>query len=178
MSQFREILEKAISNIKDVNGPKNVGAALLDYADELVSKRQGLSMRGVDGAPDWYKYETILWDICRDLIDPIFKDRKWRGWNDLIEAILKLCQNKKYGKGRQPFVLLLGKIGSIDCICTLRDLIDDDEVSIHSIDSLTKMEDLSSYTKIKLIAEGKKATPQRSYARKYVKRIEGKRSPE
>ncbi|MEC9850099.1 hypothetical protein RCT36_07580, partial [Escherichia marmotae] len=86
-------------------------------------------------------------------------------------GMLSLCLQKKYGKGRQSLVMLVGKYGAIDYASSLANLMDDSDVSIHVISALTQMKDLSQYEKLKKISEEKKATIERNYARKYIKKL-------
>jgi hypothetical protein len=41
-------------------------ALLLGVAEEAKETLRGLSMAGVAGAPDWYGYESLLWEIGED----------------------------------------------------------------------------------------------------------------
>ncbi|EPD8845352.1 hypothetical protein ACSFGA_002202 [Listeria monocytogenes] len=142
-----------------------------DYCENLVETRRGLSMKGVDGAPDWYGYERLIWDASFKYIEPILKIKKFKDENKLVDGVLSLCLNHRYGKGRQSLVILIGKYGANTYASSLAFLLDDPEVSIQVIAALTKMKDLSQYGKVKIIAEEKKATPERLYAKKYIKKM-------
>lgn len=142
-----------------------------DYCENLVVTRRGLSMKGVDGAPDWYGYERLIWDASFKYIEPILKIKKFKDENKLVDGVLSLCLNHRYGKGRQSLVILIGKYGANTYASSLAFLLDDPEVSIQVIAALTKMKDLSQYGKVKIIAEEKKATPERLYAKKYIKKM-------
>ncbi|WP_221770706.1 hypothetical protein [Listeria cossartiae] len=145
--------------------------AFEEYCDELVGKKRLLSVKGIDGAPDWYGYERLIWDSGLTYIEPILKLKKCKDENALLDGLLSLCLESKYGKGRQSLVTLIGKYGAAVYVPSLVPLMDDPEVSIHVIDALTKLKDLSQYEKIKIIAEGKQATPERLYAKKYIKKM-------
>ncbi|EAC9079040.1 hypothetical protein KV69_10920 [Listeria monocytogenes] len=142
-----------------------------EYCENLVVTRRGLSMKGVDGAPDWYGYERLIWDASFKYIEPILKIKKFKDENKLVDGVLTLCLNHRYGKGRQSLVILIGKYGANTYASSLAFLLDDPEVSIQVIAALTKMKDLSQYGKVKIIAEEKKATPERLYAKKYIKKM-------
>lgn len=142
-----------------------------DYCENLVVTRRGLSMKGVDGAPDWYGYERLIWDASFKYIEPILKIKKFKDENKIVDGVLSLCLNQRYGKGRQSLVILIGKYGANTYASSLAFLLDDPEVSIQVIAALTKMKDLSQYEKVNIIAAEKKATPERLYAKKYIKKM-------
>lgn len=50
-----------------------------EYCDELVVNRKVLSIKGVDGAPNWYGYEYKIWDANFKYIEPILKVKKFKG---------------------------------------------------------------------------------------------------
>lgn len=170
MNRFRRQLEEIMLNIKDVEELALFFSVFKEYCNDLVTTRTGLSIRGVDGAPDWYGYERIIWDSSFKIVEPILKIKKHRGENAILDGLATMCLENIYGKGRQSFIMLLGKYGGCKYISVLASLIDDPEVSIHVIEALTRMNDLSQYEKIKSISEGARATPERSYARKYIKK--------
>lgn len=168
---FIEKINNAISDLKDNDGLPLVFKTFEEYCNDLVLTRTGLSMKGIDGAPDWYGYERIIWESGFKYIEPILKNKKYRGKNVLLDGMLSLCLQKKYGKGRQSLVMLVGKYGAIDYASSLANLMDDSDVSIHVISALTQMKDLSQYEKLKKISEEKKAKIERNYARKYIKKL-------
>lgn len=173
MNIYRQELEEAILALKGTEDLNVIFKAFKAYCDDLVVTRTGISMKGRDGVPDWYGYESVIWDAGYALLEPILKVKKYRGENTLLDGISSMCTEKKYGKGRQYLVMLLGKYGSIKYSPVLSKLIDDPEVAIHSIEALTKLKDLSQFEKIKKLSEGIKSTPVRSYARKYIKKLSG-----
>jgi hypothetical protein len=168
---YRRELDEAILALKNVDDLNFIFNAFKVYCDDLVVTRTGLSMKGFDGSPNWSGYESIIWDAGFEFLEPILKVKKYRGENALLDGISSMCTEKKYGKGRQSFVMLLGKYGTIKYAPVLANLIDDTEVAIHSIDALTRLKDLSQFEKIKKLSENIKSTPVRSYARKYIKKL-------
>lgn len=149
MNVFMENINDAISNLKNDDGLSLVFNAFEDYCNDLILTKTGLSMKGVDGAPDWYGYERIIWESGFQYIEPILKIKKFRGKNSLLDGMLSLCLEKKYGKGRQSLVTLIGKYGAIGYASSLAYLIDDPDISIQVIGALTQMKDLSQFGKIK-----------------------------
>lgn len=146
-----------------------------EYCDELVVKRKGLSIKGVDGAPNWCGYEYMIWKANFKYIEPILKVKKFKDENKLMEGLLSLCLSPKYGKGRQSLIILIGEYGLKTYSPSLGVLLDDSEVTIQVISAFTKMKDVSQYEKIKVLAEKEKATPERFYAKKYINKV--KRTP-
>ena len=118
-----------------------LGAAMLVAAENWRSTKNGISMAGVDGAPDWFGFETALWKLSERL-RPVFAARKdWRSGSEMMNAVLLLCQNQSYAKGRQNFVLMLGDFGGRKEVATLGDLLTDTEVQGHAIKALCKLRD-------------------------------------
>ncbi|WP_223284253.1 hypothetical protein [Kosakonia sp. SMBL-WEM22] len=168
---FIENINNSISNLKSKDDLSFVFKAFEEYCADLISTRTGLSMKGVDGAPDWYGYERIIWESVFKYLEPILKIKKFRGKNELLDGMLSLCLKKEYGKGRQSLVMLIGKYGAIDYASSLARLIDDPEVSIHVIGALTQMKDLSHYEKIKKNIRGEKTYIKKNICQKVYKEI-------
>lgn len=171
-------INNSISGLKDNDGLSLIFKTFEEYCNDLVLTRTGLSMKGIDGATDWYGYERIIWMSGFKYLEPILKVKKYRGKNILLDGILSLCFEEMYGKGRQSLIMLIGKYGTVEYASSLAHLIDDSDISIHVISALTKMKDFSQYEKIKLISEAKNATAERNYARKYVRKLSNLRSNE
>jgi hypothetical protein len=125
---------------KSLDGAR-LGAALLFVAEDWRVTRTGLSMAGVDGAPDWLGFETGLWRLSERL-RPVLSARKdWRSESPIMQAVLQLCRNQSYSKGRQNFVLMLGDFGGANEATTLGDLLTDTDVQGHAIKALCKLRD-------------------------------------
>ncbi|MEE7414923.1 hypothetical protein [Escherichia marmotae] len=71
---FIEKINNAISDLKDNDGLPLVFKTFEEYCNDLVLTRTGLSMKGIDGAPDWYGYERIIWESGFKYIEPILKN--------------------------------------------------------------------------------------------------------
>lgn len=87
----------------------------------------------------WHDYELKIWKLGEDLRILFKKDKKLKNSILIQQNIEKIALNKKYGKGRESFVLLIGEIKAISCIQTLVELLTDPEVRGHAIISLTKL---------------------------------------
>lgn len=173
-----ENIRSAISNLKDKEDLPLLFKSFKVHCDDLILTKTGLSMKGIEGAPDWYSYESQIWESAFNYIEPLLKIKKYRGENPLLDGLLKMGLEKKYGKGRQALIILITKYGSVNYASSLAPLIDDPDLSIHIIAALTKMNDLSQYEKIKEMSESKKLTPKRTYARKYIKKVKVRKEGE
>jgi hypothetical protein len=81
---YRRGLDEAILALKSVEDLKVIFSAFKAYCDDLVITRTGISMKGVDGAPDWLRYERMIWEASYVLLEPILKVKKYRGENALL----------------------------------------------------------------------------------------------
>ena len=98
-------------------------------------------MAGVDGAPDWYGFEMALWKLSERLRSVLSVRKDWRSGSEVLQAVLRLCRNQSYAKGRQNFVLMLGDFGGAGEAATLGDLLADTDVQGHAIKALCKLRD-------------------------------------
>jgi hypothetical protein len=125
---------------KSLDGPR-LGTALLVIAEIWRVTRTGLSMSGVDGAPGWFGFETALWRLSERLRQVLSARKDWRSGSAIMQAVLQLCRNQSYAKGRQNFVLMLGDFGGANEATTLGDLLNDTDVQGHAIKALCKIRD-------------------------------------
>lgn len=87
---------------------------------------------------EWHSFELELWQIGETIRQFVAENgRKFNA--DQIERILNICLDKRAGRGRQSFVLLLGrKTYSTYAGCVVR-ILDDTDVDGQVIDTLYKM---------------------------------------
>ena len=136
----------AVIDTVGVTPSRALDGSQLAMAIEVVAKnwhatRTGLSMVGVDGAPDWLGFETALWKLSERL-RPVLSARKdWRSESDIMQAVVRLCRNQSYAKGRQNFVLMLGDFGGPREAEELGHLLTDTDVQGHAIKALCKLRD-------------------------------------
>lgn len=90
--------------------------------------------------------------------------------NDDVEGILPIVTNKENGMSRQMFVAALGKVKSEKVEDTLIHLLDDEEVTAHSLDALGRMRSQKAKEKISILIDHPK-TLIRKAAQKALKRI-------
>ena len=87
---------------------------------------------------DWYGFELELWDIGENIRQLLCSERKNLNCEQ-TEKVLRICLNKNAKRGRQSFVMLLGKKRFIEYADRLAVLLSDDDINGHVLDSLYKM---------------------------------------
>lgn len=118
--------------------PQKIGEIFEELAYYYLETKKGLSMKGEKGAPDWFGYETALWKIS-EMVRPIFRKKKnLRGKNPVLDSFEKLSKDRRFKKGRQNIVLMLGEYGKGEYIDALGALLHDKDVYGHSIKALTR----------------------------------------
>lgn len=135
------------SNAKALDGMR-LASALPIFAEHLRQTRTGLSMAGVDGAPDWRGFETALWKLSETLRPLMSARRDWRSGSDVLKAVVLLCKDPGYGKGRQNLVLILGQFGGASEATVLASLLDDPDVQGHAIKALARIKDLRYHVEV------------------------------
>ena len=65
-------------------------------------------MEGVPDVHDWYLFEGELWDVGEEIRQHICAGKKTLTQSQ-IERIISICLNERAKRGRQSFVMLLGK---------------------------------------------------------------------
>lgn len=88
---------------------------------------------------DWYDFEHQLWEIGEEI--RMFLKENNRKLNQYqIDKIVDICLDKRAKRGRQSFVMLLGRKVYADYADKIVSLLSDDDVDGHVIDSLYKMQ--------------------------------------
>jgi hypothetical protein len=142
---------------------------LLEVAEEAAATKRGRSMPGVNGAPDWLGYETMLWQHSEDLRQYVRTRRRLRGSSPLFETVAEIVRNPAYGKGRQNFVLVLGQFGGAEYTDVIAGLLGDPEVESHALRALRKQKDGRFVEEARAMAENPSSGAARHEAHKYLK---------
>ena len=114
---------------------------LLTRAEALIPEENLPDLPYMDLAPDvhdWYEFEHKLWEIGEEIRQFISENKNKLNKNQ-IDRIVSICLDKKAKRGRQSFVMLLGKKiynSYADMIVTV---LNDDDVDGQVIDTLYKM---------------------------------------
>lgn len=125
-------------NRDDFNSALN---SLLDEAESIIPNEDlpPLPFRNdcLD-VHDWYDFEQRLWDKGEEIRKLIVKERRELN-KDQSNRVCDICLNKNAKRGRQSFVLLLGKKRYIEYASKIADLLSDDDVDGQTINTLYKM---------------------------------------
>jgi hypothetical protein len=103
--------------------------ALASALDEWcrAAPRQ-LSVRGVDGAPDWYGTETSTWQICEIVRRATRESVKMAGLRPIAESIEQFCALPSLGKGRVDWAAFAQDVGRKETAVRLATFLDDVEL--------------------------------------------------
>ncbi len=113
----------------------------LTRAEALIPEDNLPDLPFMDLAPDvhnWYEFEHKIWEVGEEIRQFLYKNKNKLNENQ-INRIVSICLDKKAKRGRQSFVMLLGKkiySGYADKIVTV---LNDDDVDGQVIDTLYKM---------------------------------------
>ena len=120
---------------------------LLLSAEELIPKENLPDLPYMELAPtvhDWYDFEHELWiigDNIRQLIASEHKDLN----AEQSERVCNICVNIRAKRGRQSFVMLLGKKRYLSYADSIASVLTDEDIDGHIISTLYKM-GASQYT--------------------------------
>jgi len=87
---------------------------------------------------DWYDFEHELWGIGEEIRQHILCGKK-KPNAEQVERIVSICMDKRAKRGRESFVMLLGKKCYINYAEKIATLLSDSDVDGHVIDTLYKM---------------------------------------
>ena len=142
-------------------------------AEELIPTEDLPDLPFMKLAPDvhdWYKFEHQLWDVGEEIRQFLLVNKNKLNDNQ-IERIIEICLNKKAKRGRQSFVMLLGKKIYCSYARRLVSLLDDNDVDGHTIDTLYKM-GAAEYAELIRPFLTHKQTWIRNEAKRYIQKYE------
>ncbi len=114
---------------------------LLGRAEALIPEENLPDLPFMDLAPDvhdWYEFEHKIWEIGEE-IRQFLSENKNKLNNNQIDRIVSICLDKNAKRGRQSFVMLLGKKMFCEYAEQIVSLLNDDDVDGQVIDTLYKM---------------------------------------
>ena len=144
---------------------------LLTQAESLIPDEDMPDLPFISIAPDvrdWHTFEMQLWDVGEE-IRQLICDGKKALTKDQVGRIISICLNEKGKRGRQSFVLLLGKKAYQMYAPALAPLLSSDDVNGHVIDTLYKMQ-AGQYADLIIPFTDHKITWIRNAAKKYVQK--------
>ncbi|MGZ5573330.1 MAG: HEAT repeat domain-containing protein, partial [Usitatibacter sp.] len=150
-----------------------IASSLLHFANDSHSNRTGLAMRGVAGAPDWVGYEMALWKASERLRALLRARKELRGDTATVGACLSLIADRRFGKGRQNLVLLVGEFGTPKMASALGSLLDDPDVYGHAIKALSKLKAKGFGEPVKRVLDSERVAWIKTAARKYLEMTQG-----
>lgn len=96
-------------------------------------------MESVPDVHDWYMFEHELWEIGEEIRQLILMGKKALTQSQ-IDRIINICLDERAKRGRQSFVLLLGKKVYQKYSDKIAPLLDSDDIDGQVIDTLYKMQ--------------------------------------
>lgn len=127
-------------------------------------------MEHVSNVHEWYPFELELWNIGEQIRLLVSERNKKLNANQ-IDRIMNICLDKKAKRGRQSFVMLLGRKKYSDYAELLIPLLNDDDVDGHMIDTLYKMQ-ASGYAALITPFLNHQRTWIRNTAKKYIQKYD------
>ena len=114
---------------------------LLSDSESMIPDENLPDLPFMETAPDvhdWYVFEHELWEKGEEIRQHILYGKKIPN-TEQVERIVSICMNKNAKRGRESFVLLLGKKCYVDYSGKIATLLTDADVDGHVIDTLYKM---------------------------------------
>ena len=142
---------------------------ILSEAEQLIPEEILPDLPFLNEAPDvhgWHCFECELWNKG-EAIRQLILESKQKPNTEHLKRICGICTNPSAKRGRQSFVMLLGKKGYVEFAPMIADLLSQDDVGGHAIDTLYKMGTPDYVSQIKPFT-GHRRTWIRNVAKKYV----------
>ena len=114
---------------------------LLTRAESMIPEENLPDLPFMETAPDvhdWYDFEHELWGKGEEIRQHILCGKKKLN-TEQIERIVLICMDKRAKRGRESFVMLLGKKCYVNYAEKIATLLNDSDVDGHVIDTLYKM---------------------------------------
>ena len=115
---------------------------LLAKAEDKIPNENLPNLPFMELAPDvhdWYMFEHEIWEIGEEIRQLIFSSKKVLT-DFQIDRIINICLDERAKRGRQSFVLLLGKKAYQKYSDKIVPLLNSDDIDGHVIDALYKMQ--------------------------------------
>ncbi len=100
--------------LEKADKPSAVAALILAQVAAWKSSARGVYMSGAGKAPDWLEFEFRTWELGEAIRQILQKRRAWRTEDCIIGAIIMVAEDKELGRGREPFVELIGRFAYQD----------------------------------------------------------------
>ena len=147
---------------------------LLSKAKENIPDEILPNLPYMKSAPDvheWYDFEHKIWNTGEEIRQLLSVSKK--AFNDnQIDRIINICLDKRAKRGRQSFVMLLGRKNYCNYSNALIPLLNDGDVDGHVIDTLYKMH-ANGYVGLITPFLNHNRTWVRNTAKKYIQKYKG-----
>jgi hypothetical protein len=124
------------------------------------------------GVPRWHPYEFKVWQIGEDIRLALKAAPKLRADSQVQECLLMVAEDRRFRRGRQPFIMNLGYRAAASHAARVAALLGDDDVAGHALDTLLKM-DASGFARQVWPLVTAQPAWVRKLAKKYLKRHGG-----
>jgi hypothetical protein len=92
--------------------PTVTGRAIVAACNEWEGAERRLVIGELKGAPPWPAYELKILQLGRALDLVQRKLHVWRGRGPLLDAVVSIVSDARFGRGRQSFIAALGEHGA------------------------------------------------------------------
>ena len=87
-----------------------------------------LSMRGIDGAPDWYRHEMRTWRTCETVRMACMDSIGLRRLQPIVDSIEQFAALPSLGKGRQAWMAFALDVGKLESASRFAARVADEEL--------------------------------------------------
>lgn len=115
-------------------------------------------------------HESLAWALGEAFRRIMVRTRGLRKNERIFERVRGICLDRRFGKGRESFTMLLGQYGGPAQVPTLITLLEDPEVSGHAVYALRILGSSEAAEKLRPFLDSPKAWV-RQQARKYFQKI-------
>ncbi len=118
----------------------------------------------------WYRYESLTWALGEAFRQIMQRHRQFRRNETVFEAIRTVCLDRRFGKGRESFTMLLGRYGGRAQVPTLINLLEDPQVAGHAVYGLRLLAAPEAAERVRPFLDSQK-TWIRQEARRYFEKV-------
>jgi hypothetical protein len=147
---------------------------MLRHIAELPSFRERFRdeyvVLAAEGPIIWANHEQLAWALGESIRNALRRNRALRKEPRFWAAVEVVAADKAVGKGREPYVMLLGQYGGRSRAPQLMALLDDPEVSGHALHALRLLAAPGAEEKARALLTHRRAWI-RQEAKKYLQKV-------
>lgn len=147
---------------------------LLTESERLIPQEKAQNLpdsKIFPGVPQWHPFENSLW-MKGEAIRKLILESGKKPNPEQVNRICSICIDPNGGRGRQSFVMLLGRTGYASFAPMVAELLSDCDVDGQAVDTLYKMRVQGYAEQIRPFAEHRH-TWIRNIAKKYLEKYGG-----